>query len=130
MKLSLLISLLLIATLQGWTQDQLGKPIGGQVGAQPSIPPGTVKIEISPLVSTWKDASCRQDMQQMGVKVVQVVDIGSGIINPLNAGDSINIRLLKGMAFDPETLHDGDTLLLKEQLCSFEKTYYSLIKKE
>lgn len=129
MKLFLLISVLLLCALQGLAQANLGKPTMGllQAGA---IPPGTIKVEVSLLALPWKDTSCQQDMKQVSVKIDQVVALGSGLINPVSAGDSLNIRILKGMDFLGDNLDGKGTLLIKEQLCSFEETYYSLIREE
>lgn len=102
----------------------------GQLQSIDDVPPGTIKIIVSPLKNSWEDHSCRQEMPQIGVKVLQVLAQGSGLIHAPNQGDSLNIRILKGMTFSKDNLADRDTLLLKEQLCTFEKTYFTLIKKE
>ena len=130
MKLPFLISVLCLHALSGLSQTNVSRPTMGQIQDAGEIPPGTIKIEVSPLESTRKDNSCRQEMQQIGLKIIQVIAVGSGLVNSLSVGDSLNIRILKGMDFSKDQLSEKDTLLLKEQLCSFEETYFTLIRKE
>lgn len=129
MKLTFLISFFVLSTTYGWAQD-LAKPTMGQMEDSSSLPPGTIKVEVSLLSASRNDSSCQQEMKQISVRVSKVVALGSGLINPLNEGDSVNVRIMKVMDFSEDSLDETDTLLLKEQLCSFEKTYFTLMRKE
>ncbi|MDW3194690.1 MAG: hypothetical protein R8G66_20090 [Cytophagales bacterium] len=130
MKSIFLFLTLFLLALQVLAQASPSKPTISQVHGVEELPPGTIKIMVSPLRTNWEDTSCRQEMRQVGVKVLQVIARGSGLIHVLNQGDSLNVRLLKGMTFSEDSLADKDTLLLKEQLCTFEQTYFNLIRKE
>lgn len=129
MKLTFLISFFILTTTFGWTQG-LAKPTMRQLEGSSSVPPGTIKVEVSPLIARRNDSSCQQEMKQIGVRISKVVALGSGLINPLNEGDSVNVRIMKVMDFSEDSLGETDTLLLKEQLCSFKKTYFTLMRKE
>lgn len=126
----LLCLLFFMSALVGLTQSKMAKPNMGQVDGTVALAPGTIKVEVSPLHQIWKDDSCKQEMKQMPVKVIQVIGLGSGLVNSLSAGDSLIVRMMVGMHFSLDSLEEKTTLLLKEQLCSFEKTYYTFIRKE
>ena len=126
----MLFPTLILFTFQGFTQNNVAKPTMGQIQSGADTPPGTIKIKGSLLEQVWKDTSCQQEMKQVGFKVLQVMAEGSGLINPLSAGDSLNIRIMGGMEFSKDRHSEMAILLLKEQLCTFEETYFTLIRKE
>lgn len=130
MKLPFLTLLLVLGTTFCQAQTNPSKPTIGQVLSSEGLPPGTIKVEVVPLNSEWTDSSCQQEMEQIAVKVEQLIAMGSGLINPVRQGDSLNIRILKGMDFTRKDLSENDTLLLKEQLCAFDKTYFTWVRKE
>ncbi len=130
MRLTFLIFLLLFKATLSWAQTDISKPTMGQVLSPEVLPPGTIKVVAVPLNLTWEDATCQQELQKIAVSIERVITTGSGLINPVSQGDTLNMRILKGMDFPEESLAGNDTLLLKEQLCAFGKTYFTLIRKE
>lgn len=130
MKLPFLTFLLLIGATTCWGQTNLSKPTIGKVLSGETLSPGTIKAQVIPLNLEWSDASCQQEMEQISIKIEHVIAVGNSLVNPPGQGDSLNIRILPGMDFTKNALKEKDTLLLKEQLCSFDQTYYTLIRKE
>lgn len=89
--------------------------------------PGTMKVMARTLEMSEEEPTCAGKGDSWKVQITEVLEQGSSLINPRQAGDTLTIWLIP----DLEVRQDVNTIRmmeLKEQLCDAQETYWQLIK--